>query len=158
MGKRGIFQAEVQPIPSGARVVLSGVIDERAQFPRFDSNGKTIEIDLKNVHYMSSYGVRLWNEWMTYHKTAKHVVLDHVPAVIVKQFNMFHGFLGANVFVRSLYAPYVHPVSLEDRQVLLEHGKHYEKGNINLPVEQAPDGTLLEPDFLVDNFFRFLKR
>lgn len=158
MSSMGSFKAEVQATENGMKVILSGVIDEKSEFPRFDSSGKVVEIDLNLVQYMNSYGVRSWSDWMSGHKAAKQVILDHVPAVIVKQFNMFHGFLGDNAFVRSLYAPYVHPDTLDDKQVLLFHGKHYQKGSINLPVEQGADGILLEPDFFVDHFFRFLNK
>lgn len=134
---------------------LSGVIDETAQFPSFTANSVQ-HIDLDEVKYISSFGVKLWIEH--FQKNKSKFVFYNVQPSLIKNFNTVQGFLPPQSIIASLYAPFCNPTTFEAKNVLLEINKNYGKSlaTPQLPEVHDDKGNLLEPDFSNKNYFRFL--
>lgn len=136
--------------------ILSGSIDETAQFPVVSNTQKeSVHFDLDQVKYISSFGVKMWVEFFS--KMTTPIVFHKVQPGIVKNFNSVQGFIPKKSQIASLYAPFCDPKTFDSALVLLENNVHYGKFiNLTLPEVKGKDGTLMEADFIANSYFRFL--
>ncbi len=136
--------------------ILSGVIDETAQFPAIAPNLKEpIHFDLDLVKYISSFGVKMWVEYFS--KSTTPFIFHRVQPGVLKNFNAVQGFMPKRAQIASLYAPFCEPTTFEAAVALLENNTHYGKfKNLVLPPVKSKAGTEMEPDFVANSYFRFL--
>ncbi|MBY0316122.1 MAG: hypothetical protein K2Q26_11415 [Bdellovibrionales bacterium] len=136
--------------------ILSGLIDETAQFPAIPPTLKeAVHFDLDQVKYISSFGVKMWVEYFS--KTSTPFVFHRVHPGVLKNFNSVQGFMPKKSQIASLYAPFCEPKTFEATAILLENNTHYGKyKNLSLPSVKGKDGSPMEPDFVANSFFRFL--
>lgn len=136
--------------------ILSGLIDETAQFPVISNSQKDpVHFDLDQVKYISSFGVKMWVEYFS--KMVTPFVFHRVHPGVLKNFNAVQGFMPKKSQIASLYAPFCEPTTFEAATVLIENNTHYGKyKNLTLPTVQSKAGTAMEPDFVANSYFRFL--
>ncbi|HET6614015.1 MAG TPA: hypothetical protein VFG83_18575 [Kofleriaceae bacterium] len=85
-------------------VVMAGVIDENADLsPLTSLDTDALELDLKDVQRVNSFGVRAWIAAMSQIPPSVTLELIHCPPAIVDQCNMVAGFLGHGT-LKSFYA------------------------------------------------------
>jgi len=104
---RSRIPPQVAKIGDAALVSLSGLLDER--FPGFGNldGMKTVVLDLANVSFMTSFGVRQWLRAMAaVPPSVEHLYLTNCPPIIVDQLNMILNFGGSAKLV-SMVAPFV---------------------------------------------------
>lgn len=142
------------------KLVLAGRIDERAQLADLAATvgEKSLAIDLADVTYINSLGVR---DWVTFLRTLARqdvaLTLERCAEVMVLQMNMIVDARGA-AKIASFYAPFACDacgwegaalVTTEDVQPLVSLGR--------APVTECPD-CQREARFadFIDRYFLFL--
>lgn len=129
---RSRIPPQVAKLGDAAYVSVSGSIDER--FPGFGQldGMSTVVLDLANVTFMTSFGVRQWMRSMAaIPSSASHIYLINCPPIIVDQLNMILNFGGSAKLV-SMSAPFVctkcrnetrETINVLSERADIEHGK-----------------------------------
>ncbi len=97
---------ETRPNARGANVTISGIIDENANFDQLTALRGRLEICMKDVRRINSFGARSWMDVIrALGKEAQLVFVECSPPII-DQLNMINGFLGHGA-VESFYGPMI---------------------------------------------------
>jgi anti-anti-sigma regulatory factor len=100
----GMLKIDIRPSATGTCLAIQGVIDECASFGPFGGLSGRVEIDLKGVRRINSFGARAWMDAIR--ELAQKARLSFVGCSpqVVDQLNMISGFLAGGSVV-SFYAP-----------------------------------------------------
>ena len=156
----GEFKAEKQGADGIITVILTGHIDEDAQFGGVDLNGATsITLDLNGISAINSCGIREWIKWIRTAPEGVKITYKNCPKVIIDQVNMVAGFLPDNGKVESFYVPYYSEDTGNEKMILFKEGAEF-KGEEVFPPESIKDdesGDDMEMDVIEAKYFKFLK-
>jgi len=100
------FNIQVVNLDGLTRVVISGTVDETAVFTSMGSLAGPVEVDLRKIRRINSFGVRGWIDAMRNVPSSAEMTFVHIPPAIVEQMNMLPGFLGAGKVI-NFYAPMI---------------------------------------------------
>lgn len=151
---------------SQARINLSGAIGETTPLFTLPLSGVTeLILDMTNVTYINSIGVKHWIMWTVKIPKDCKVKMESCPFVIVSQASMVMGFVTPNMIIESFRMPYTcESCSCEELKVATR-GKDYnyttpeapKSYNIpeHLPCPKCKQPTF-EPDFISEKTFKFL--
>lgn len=148
------------------KVSVSGYVGENAGLFDLNFSGvKKVVVDLAGVNYINSVGVKNWINWTGRFPKELRVEFANCPALIINQVNMVAGFLPANGWVESLYAPFVCEDCNREETSLLMRGRHfdYAQAGVSYKVSppEVPCGKCKKPmqmDVIELKFFNFLKK
>ncbi len=137
---------------------LKGILDEDNLLANLLSQiqGRLLLIDMAEIDRINSCGVRDWVNWLNQIQAlGVAVILLRCSPSVVSQANMVTNF-AADAFIHSFFAPYVHPDTGDEQNVLL----FTEDIRQNLPI-RAPkifneDGEELEFDEFEESYFAFV--
>ena len=146
-------------------VHLSGYINENC--PIFGVNLISVSeltIDLKDINYVNSIGIKNWIDWTHRLRPNLKINLINCPSLVVNQINMVDGFLPAQANVISFYVPYTCDDCSEEKKLLITNGIEFEFGtestkaryDLPTPMICPKCGAEMELDYLVAKFFKFL--
>jgi hypothetical protein len=146
---------------------MEGPIGETTPLFTFKLEGATqLTLDMGKVTQINSIGVKHWITWTLRIPRDCKVSIVNCPYVIVSQASMVMGFITPAMKIESFRAPYVcESCNFEEIQ-LTSRGKQYEyaSGGVGAKIELPQDLVCskcrkgkLEPDFLIDKTFKFLK-
>ena len=153
MGAR--YKLDIDKVGQTTRAVISGIIDEGAEFESFAGFSGDVEIDLADVRRINSFGVRLWIEAMRKIPEGAQVAVVRCAPPMVEQMNMIHNFFG-KARLRSFYAPMICPECEEQKNELCEASACRSSGG--LPEVTCPDcDATMEVDDIEDQYLFFLK-
>jgi hypothetical protein len=139
-------------------IIVSGSLDERANLPKLTEASQVI-INLEQLIYLNSIGVRKWIRWMQEMSNVKSIVLEYCPSIFMKSLNSIKGVLPQNGRVISFYVPYYSDELQERKNVLFKMGTDFtEDGKITFPKILSPDGRPMEIDVIEDVYFSFFKQ
>lgn len=151
------FSSEILNDAGTTIVQLSGALDEHAQLPSI-SGPAEIYVDLENLSYINSVGVRVWIRWVQEVTKATKIILIKCPALFVKNLSSIRGMVNKNMVVQSFYVPYYDDKYSERKNVLFIRGKHFmNDGTLHMPEVKNSNGELIEPDIIEQTYFSFLK-
>lgn len=102
------LQIDTQPSGSGTRVSISGVIDEDSDFSPLSALTGNLEINLRGVKRINSFGARAWMDAVRELTNKANPSFVEVSSSVIDQLNMILGFLG-HAPVRSFCAPLLCP-------------------------------------------------
>ncbi len=89
---------------------IQGHINDESQFPNVDLSGVTkVNINVENVSFINSGGVRKWMVWgreIGLDKGALDVTYIHLPTVLSKQVVSIDGFIASAAKLKSLVIPF----------------------------------------------------
>jgi len=153
------FDVKINKAGDNLDVVMSGTIDEDADFTQFSLAGATqIEIAMTDLKSINSCGIREWIKWLSTAPAAS-ITFNLCPKVIVDQINMVDGFLPSNAKVKSFFVPYYHDDSGSEKNVLFRYGQEFTESGVNPPVEvKDEDGNPMEMDVIESKYFKFIKK
>jgi hypothetical protein len=155
----GKYEIKVEKAGTQAKVQISGVIDEDADFNPHSLAGAThVDLHLGNIKGINSCGIREWIKWIG---TAGGATVQYheCPKMIVDQINMVQGFLPAKGQVMSFYVPYFNEDSGAEKNVLFTYGKEFTESGVNPPADIKDDeGNAMEMDVVEAKYFKFLKK
>lgn len=126
---------------------------------------KELVIDMTNVTYINSIGVKHWITWAMKLPLTMKIQLINCPYVIVSQANIVVGFMTKNMRIESFRMPYACEECGREEIITATRGTNYEYPTAEAPkminiAEELPcpkcEKGKLEPDFLRDSAFRFL--
>ena len=137
---------------------LKGILDEDNLLANLLSQiqGRLLLIDMAEIDRINSCGVRDWVNWLNQIQAlGVAVILLRCSPSVVSQANMVTNF-AADAFIHSFFAPYVHPDTGDEQNVLL----FTEDIRQNLPI-RAPkifneNGEELEFDEFEESYFAFV--
>jgi anti-anti-sigma regulatory factor len=153
------FQATIKTEMGATIIHLSGALDESATIPSdLPSTGGDVYVDLQDMSYINSVGVRTWIRWIAEASRKNRIFLIRCPAVIVKNFSSIRGMLTKNTIVQSFYVPYYDEKQNHRNNVLYIRAQHFfEDGTIQAPLVKDSTGVAMEPDVIEQTYFSFLK-
>ena len=146
--------------PTPGQVVLHGVVDERAgleQILTYAADGR-LHIDLADVSYINSLGVRDWINLMN-QATTRGIAIDlqRVCEPIVQQLNMILATRG-KAHIASFYAPYACDHCGREESLLIDATA----SAVQLAAGQPPDakcpecGSTMAFNDFPERYFAFL--
>lgn len=155
----GKYEIKIEKNGATAKVAVTGVIDEDADFnPHSLSGVSHVDLFLGQVKGINSCGIREWIKWMG---TAGSAVVQYheCPKLIVDQINMVQGFLPPQGRVMSFFVPYFNEDSGEEKNVLFQFGREYNENGVNPPTDiKDESGQPMEMDVVESKYFKFLKK
>lgn len=126
---------------------------------------KELVIDMTNVTYINSIGVKHWITWAMKLPHDMSIKIVNCPYVIVSQANIVVGFTTKNMRIESFRMPYACEECGREEILTANRGTDYEYPTpeapkmINiaeeLPCPKCQKGKL-EPDFFRETTFKFL--
>jgi hypothetical protein len=154
----GKFECKMDKNGTSYSVILSGVIDEDADFaPHSLAGASEVVVNCDGIKSINSCGIREWINWISTAKGA--VVYDRCPKIIVDQVNMVQGFLPLSGKVSSFYVPYYSEESNEEKVVLFREGQEFTaEGDLQPPSVTDSKGSEMEMDVIEAKYFKFLKK
>lgn len=102
------LQIDTQASGNATRVSISGVIDENADFAPLLALEGNVEVNLRGVKRINSFGAREWMDAVRKLCDTANPNFVEISPAIVDQLNMIQGFLG-HATIRSFCAPLVCP-------------------------------------------------
>lgn len=152
------FECKIEKNGTSYAVILSGVIDEDADFaPHSLAAASDVIVNCDGIKSINSCGIRDWINWISAAKGS--VVYDNCPKIIVDQVNMVQGFLPPGGKVSSFYVPYYSEDSDEEKVVLFREGKEFTaQGELQAPSVTDSKGAEMEMDVIEAKYFKFLKK
>ncbi|MGE0529336.1 MAG: hypothetical protein AB7P49_19960, partial [Bdellovibrionales bacterium] len=131
--------------------------------PLNDTN--LLAIDMSDVTYINSIGVKNWILWTLRIPKACDVKLINCPVVIVSQASMVHGFTTPRMTIESFRMPYACDTCGFEDMRFVSRGAHYEYATethpkritlpADLPCPKCGKGSFL-PDVVLQKVFKFL--
>lgn len=154
---RSQFQIDVHEQAGKLLLTISGVIDENADLsPLQDLKSSNVEVNLKGVRRINSFGVRSWIDAIRQIPDATRLIFVQCPSPVVDQCNMVTGFLGHGV-LQSFYAPMTCEECDEQLDQLFETEKCRELGG-KLPSTPCPRCSRdMEVDDLEEQYLLFVR-
>ena len=105
-------------------VEVDGYVDERAVLPELTEIQGQLIINLAQLTFINSIGIRIWLQWIKSLKTDKGITLVHCSPPFVRQMSILQSFIPEGVTVKDIFVPYY-----------CEQCKHEDKKLVN--VENA---------------------
>lgn len=154
---RNRFQIETREQSGKPVLLVSGVIDENADLSPISAiSDPAVEINLKAVRRINSFGVRAWIDAVRQIPRSTRVEFVHCPPPVIDQCNMVGGFLGHGVLA-SFYAPMTCEECDEQLDQLFQTARARELGG-RLPPTPCPRcGREMEVDDLEEQYLLFVR-
>lgn len=152
---------------STIEIALEGPISEKTSlFDLAIQNYKDIKLNMSKVTFINSIGVKNWIMWTCRIPADARLQLEECPFVIVNQVNIVNGFLPKTARVASFNAPFLCEECSHEHVIKLSENVHYTYASdqsaqtLNLPkdLKCSKCSAELEPDFIVEKTFGFLKK
>ena len=151
------FEIDVREQAGKMVLTLSGVIDENADLSALlDLHASSVEINLKGIRRINSFGVRSWIDAIRQVPASTRVVFVQCPSPVVDQCNMVTGFLGHGI-LQSFFAPMTCEECDEQLDQLFETAKCRELGGTLPPTPCPRCGREMEVDDLEEQYLLFVR-
>lgn len=157
------FNFTIQEVPQTSLelqktwVHFIGDLNEFSKLPKILEK-KRVFINFSKLQNISSFGVKLWCQWLQDHQHLIVIFLEDCPFVFAKNWANTEGFLAANVVINSVFVPFFSDQSGEAQLVLFNRDVHFfQDGNLNMPQVVDSQGNKMELDVDRDSYFKFLK-
>ncbi len=137
----------------GNKVILKGVLDEKADLSVLNGLQTGTVICFKEITRINSCGVREWVNLLKRHPGTQ-LTYTECPIIIVKQLNTVPDFLGTSQ-VESFFAPYFSEATEKEILLLLQSKEVIGEAP---PVRNTDAGIPLKFDAIPKQYFRFLSR
>jgi len=143
--------------PSGVLIRLHGVVDENTDLSFFRALHGSVQLHLRGLHRINSYGVRSWMAAISAMAPDVELELVECPVPMVDQMNQLRGFLG-RARVRSFLGPYIcERCGTEDEIVI--RVDDCRRNGVRLPddVTCPRCRKRMEPDVVESLYLRFVR-
>ena len=150
------FRIESRNEPGRLKMSVSGVIDEHADLSEISQARGTIEISLKGVRRINSFGVRAWIDAIRKIPATERLTFIECPPPVVDQINMVQGFLGHGQLI-SFYSPMICEECDEQEDELFYVDKCRELGGKLPQVNCKRCGNAMEVDDLEEQYLLFVR-
>ncbi len=140
----------------GARIALSGQLDEASDLLPLTKLPQPLVIDLAELDRINSIGVRNWMDFVKTCEAAGNApTIERASPIVVGQMSMITNFMGRHVHVKSVHVPYFCSSCLKEHVQLLE----LQRGaDIQLSPPCPKCGAPMELDDLPEAYREVLKR
>lgn len=100
------FRVTQKDLPGRTVLQVAGTIDEHADLTALGNPTGVVEVNLRDVKRINSYGVRAWIDAIRRVPADVSLIFTHCPPMVIDQMNMVEGLLGHGRLA-SFYAPMV---------------------------------------------------
>lgn len=150
------FHIETRREGSRQVMYLSGVIDESADLTPIAQIREPIELNMRDIRRINSFGVRAWIDHIRQVPADVKLTFVECPPPVIDQCNMVGGFLAGGV-LKSFYAPMVCEECDEQQNQLFETEVCRSNGG-RLPGTPCPRcGRNMEVDDLEEQYLLFVR-
>jgi len=150
------FRIEDSSQPGRTRLAISGVIDEHAELHPVSEVRGEVEISLKGVRRINSFGVRAWIDVIRQIPAETKLTFVECPPPVVDQINMVQGFLGHGKLI-SFYSPMICEDCDEQEDALFTVAACRDLGGKLPPVKCKRCGNAMEVDDLEEQYLLFVR-
>ncbi len=147
-------------------VAIEGQLGESSPFFSFPlKDVKEVVIDMKDMTFMNSIGVKQWILWTVKIPKDCHVTLSNCPLMIITQASQVLGFTTPAIVIESIRMPYVCNACGAEEVRLIKRGVEYDYRSPLGPAKVSLDNNPicskcgkpdLEADLIVEKSFKFL--
>jgi hypothetical protein len=139
-------------------IIISGDITGDQDYP--DVSTKTITIDLKEIGYINSSGIRGWINWkkQSLEDIEFDITVANCPREFIDQINLLSDMLPKNTKIQSFFVPYYNEENDEIHNILFESTVDFNGDQVRCKEQIEFDGKLFELDIDIDEYFSFLRR
>ncbi len=138
-------------MPGRTVLEVAGSIDEHADLSLLGNPTGVVEVDMRGVQRINSYGVRSWIDTIRRVPPDVTLIFTHCPPLVVDQMNMVEGLLGHGRLA-SFYAPMVCPACEHEELEFVEVSTCVAAGR-KLPEARCSEcGSIMQLDDLEDKF------
>jgi len=113
------FRVNKRDLPGKTVLAVSGTIDEHADLTQLGNPTGLVEVDMRDVKRINSYGVRAWIDVIQRVPDSVTLLFTHCPPLVIDQMNMVDGLLGHGRLA-SFYAPMVCEACEAERQEFVD--------------------------------------
>jgi hypothetical protein len=119
---------------------------------------RELHIEFSPDFMLNSLGICDWVIWLApvADKPNIKIFLHKCSVTVVQQINLVVDFVPSNAEIMSFYVPFYSEASNESRLILLEKGKNFFDGKLNLPEVLDSRGEPMDLDILPKTYFQFL--
>jgi hypothetical protein len=150
------FRIENKAAAGRTRMQVFGVIDEHADLKQLSDVRGDVEVSLKGVRRINSFGVRAWIDAVRKIPKDTRLTFVECPPPVVDQINMVQGFLGHGKLV-SFYSPMICEECDEQEDELFMVDKCRELGGKLPKVTCKRCGNAMEVDDLEEQYLLFVR-
>ncbi len=150
------LQIDCRPTGRGTAATITGVIDENADLTVLTELSGHIEINLRGIRRVNSFGARTWMDAIREVSSRAHLVFIECSPPVIDQLNMIQGFLGHGD-VKSFYAPMVCEHCESEALHLFDVAACRERDGGLPPVRCEECGLRMDLDDLEDQYTLFLR-
>lgn len=156
MPPRETFRIESRQATGKLILYLTGIIDENADLAPLLDVKDSVEINLKDIRRINSFGVRAWIDHIRQIPQGVSLTFVECPPPVIDQCNMVTGFLGHGE-LKSFYAPMLCEECDEQQSQLFETEVCRRNGG-KLPSTPCPRcGRDMEVDDLEEQYLLFVR-
>ncbi len=150
------FRIEEASEPGRTRLSVSGVIDEHAELQPLAEVRGEVEVSLKGVRRINSFGVRAWIDVIRKISSDTRLTFIEVPPPVIDQINMVRNFLGHGELI-SFYSQMICAECDEQEDELFRVDTCRELGGKLPLVECKRCGNPMEVDDLEEQYLLFVR-
>lgn len=112
----------VNKTDTGTVVEVSGWLDGHATLPDLGFISGTLTINLYELSFINSLGIRDWVDWIKNVRTEKGIILTRCSPPFVRQISILQNFIPHGVTVQSICVPYYCDQCEREERRLIEIG------------------------------------
>jgi len=153
------LNVQLQPAGSNVIVVLSGAMDENANYePVKAGKWTSFTFDFAGISLINSTGLQQWTKFLSSLPNNAVIAFRNCSQRVVNQINLFPGFIGGHkVNIESFFAPYFCAECDQSQNVLLTTSQLPTPPKS--PAQNCPTcSKAMEFDGIEKKFFAFLNR
>ncbi|MBC7458202.1 MAG: hypothetical protein H7235_07995 [Bdellovibrionaceae bacterium] len=152
------FSVDVAETSADIKLTFHGSLSENSSMPVISTVNRPILIDMLDLKYINSYGIKLWCQWTLQQQSVKQIIFENCPFVFVKHITAVRGLWTSNMTMKSFFVPYYSDEAQERKDVLFTEGVHFtQQGVREIPQVQDSKGQPMELDVNKSTYFSFLK-
>lgn len=144
---------------------VAGSIENEQQFERISAeNRPKVVVDLKDVSFISSNGIRSFFKWLGKFPEGCQVTFRNIPYVIARQIGSLQEFLPQDYYIESIAVPYICVECDGAEDVIFRDGVEFRSAQaaggpavIGRELTCPNCGKPMEMDVVASSYFWFLK-
>lgn len=140
----------------GMRIVIDGIIDESSDFSELVGLDGSIEISVKGIRRINSFGARAWMDAIREATNTANISFVEASPPVIDQLNMIQGFLG-HAPLRSFFAPMICENCEAEQMHLFDVRACKDRDGHLTPVQCEECGSRMTIDDLEEQYTLFLR-
>ena len=135
---------------------VDGAVDERAVLPQLSAIQGQIIINLAQLTFINSLGIRIWIKWIKSLKADKGIALVNCSPPFVRQMSILQNFIPEGVTVKDILVPYYCAQCSHEDQKLVNVERALQTVPNEIPCAKC--NGKMELGILKNSYFKFWEK